>query len=253
MKTASGNMFRCALAGVALVAATTVAAAQPGRKTESKRIPLSAATMIIEFNASAEDIGVQFFLDSEGWKEIEIFDPSGQEIFGAETEGRLTRQGGGTELFLESVEPPTDELSIEKFFRRFPQGTYKFQGRDNDGNRLTGHAEFTHDIPAGPEVVMPQPAAGAECAVNVPASGAVIAWNPVTKSIFGDPLNIVGYEVIVENDDVNFDVKFPAQTGTMLTVSMELLQPGTDYMGEVLAVEESGNQTIAEFCFSTAP
>jgi hypothetical protein len=81
----------------------------------------------------------------------------------------------------------------------------------------------------------------------------VVAWNPVTQSIDGDPLNIVRYEVIVENDDLNFDVKYPAQTGTMLTVSLELLQPDTDYIGEVLAVEESGNQTITEFCFTTAP
>jgi len=253
MKTIFGNLLRCALAGVALAAATTVAAEQSGKKTEGKSIPLTAATMIIEYNASAEDIGVQFFLDlSEGWQEMEIFDPSGREIFSAETEGRLTRQGGGTELFLESVEPPIADLPFEKFFRRFPQGIYKFRGRDNDGNRISGQAEFTHDVPAGPEMVMPVPAAGAECAEHVPASGAVIAWNPVTHSVFGDPLEIVRYEVIVENDDLNFDVKFPAQTGTMLTVSLELLQPGTHYIGEVLAVEASGNQTITEFCFTTA-
>lgn len=100
---------------------------------------------------------------------------------------------------------------------------------------------------------MPVPAPGAERAENIPARGAVIAWNPVTHSIFGDPLKIVRYEVIVENDDLNFDVKFPAQTGTMLSVSLELLQPGTDYIGEVLAIDESGNQTITEFCFTTAP
>jgi hypothetical protein len=252
MKTMFGNRLRYVVASVALVAATTAAAGH-SEKAERKNIPLSAATMIIEYNASAEDIGIQFFLDSEGWQEIDIFDPAGHVIFGAETEGRLTRQGGGTELFLESVEPPLAEVPIEKFFRRFPQGVYKFQGRDNSGNRLTGQANFTHDIPAGPEMLMPVPAAGAECAEDVSARGAVIAWNPVTQSIGGDPLKIVRYEVIVENDDLNFDVKFPAETGTMLTVSAELLQPGTDYIGEVLAIEASGNQTITEFCFTTAP
>lgn len=100
---------------------------------------------------------------------------------------------------------------------------------------------------------MPVPARGAECAQNLPADGVMIAWNPVTQSAFGDPLEIVRYEVIVENDELNFDVKFPATTGTMLSVSPQLLQPGTDYIGEVLAIEESGNQTITEFCFSTAP
>jgi hypothetical protein len=28
----------------------------------------------------------------------------------------------------------------------------------------------------------------------------IIAWNPVTTSIDGDPINTLGYEVIVEND-----------------------------------------------------
>ena len=60
------------------------------------------------------------------------------------------------------------------------------------------------------------------------------------------------YEVIIEDDNLNFDVKFPARTGTMLSVSLELLQPGTEYIGEVLAVEKGGNQTITEFCFTTA-
>jgi hypothetical protein len=238
------DLLRCAAAGSALAAATTAGAAT---------VPLEAATMIIEYNSSAEDIGVQFFLDSEGWQAIEIFDPSGAEIFDAETEGRLTRQGGGTELFLESVEPTTDELPIAKFFNRFPQGTYKFRGRDPDGNLITGQAKFTHRIPAGPDMLMPVPVSGAECAENLPASNVVIAWNPVTSSIFGESLEITRYEVIVENDNLNFDVKFPAQTGTQLTVSPELLQPGTDYIGEVLAVEKGGNQTITEFCFSTAP
>jgi len=38
----------------------------------------------------------------------------------------------------------------------------------------------------------------------------------------------------------------------MLSVPLELLQPGKEYIGEVLAVEKGGNQTITEFCFTTA-
>ena len=81
----------------------------------------------------------------------------------------------------------------------------------------------------------------------------VLDWLPVTTSISGALLDVVRYEVIVENDVLNFDVKFPAATGTQLTVSPGLLQPGTKYIFEVLAVEKSGNQTITEGCFTTAP
>ena len=208
--------------------------------------------MIIEYNASAEDIGVQFFLDSDGWRKVQIFDPTGVEIFSAASAGRLTRQGGGTELFLESVEPETAELPINRFFNRFPEGTYKFRAVDNDGNLLKGSAEFTHDIPAGPVLITPVPASGAECARRVPLP-VVIAWEPVTTSIKNLPIDIKGYELIVESEVVplNFDVKFPADV-LQLTVPDGLLKPATDYIFEVLAVEEGGNQTITEGCFRTA-
>lgn len=249
MKRQSGITTYSALAGLALTAVATVSVA--GGKTE--RIPLKAATLIIEYNSSAEDIGVQFFLDSDGWQSVEIFDPKGREMFDAETEGRLTRQGGGTELFLESVEPELSELSLERFFRRFPEGRYKFRAKDNEGVLQIGRVDFSHDIPAGPELLMPVPDGDEECAIDVtlPLS---IAWNAVTNSIEDEPLNIVGYELIVENDELNFDVKFPAPAGTtvMLPVSDGLLQPGHEYIFEVLAVEESGNQTITEGCFTTA-
>ena len=176
--------------------------------------------MIIEYNSSAEDIGVQFFLDSDGWHKVQIFDPSGIEIFNENAGGSVLRQGGGTELFVESVEPEVGELPIKRFLKRFPAGVDRFRARDNDGNLLVGSDRFTHDT--------------------------------VTSSIDGRPLDIVGYEVIVENEvDVNFDVKFPANILEM-TVPDGLLEPGSDYIFEVLAVEKSGNQTITDGCFKTA-
>ena len=237
----------------AVIAAVGCAAASglPLTAASAATIPLEASTMIIEYNASAGDIGVQFFLDSDGWRTVEIFDPSGAEIFSADTAGILTKQGGGTELFLESVEPTLDELPINRFFRRFPVGTYRFRARDNAGNVLLGSAAFTHDLPAGPVLITPVPASGAECARRVPLP-VVIAWEPVTSSYKGLPLNIKGYELIVENDgDLNFDVKFPADVQEV-TVPVGLLQPGADYIFEVLAVEDGGNQTITEGCFRTA-
>jgi hypothetical protein len=236
---------RIALAGLAI---TTAIATRPA----SAAVTLKAAKMIIEFNASAEDIGVQFFLDSDGWKSIEIFDPRGREIFSSEAEGSLMQQGGGTELFLESVEPSLDELPLEDFFSRFPEGNYKFKGLTAGGVRITGSARFTHDVPAGPELVSPVPGPSEECATSV-SIPAVIEWDPVTMSISDKPIDIVAYEVIVENGDLDFDVIFPARAGTMVTVPAEVLEPGTDYLFEVLAIANGGNQTITEGCFRTAP
>jgi hypothetical protein len=118
---------------------------------------------------------------------------------------------------------------------------------------LTGETEFSHDIPAGPEIVLPVVSEDA-CAENVPIP-VVIDWNDVTTDINGDPINIEAYEVIVggeEGDNVNFDVVMSAGLGTTLTVPAELLEPETEYEFEVLAIAENGNQTITETCFVTA-
>jgi hypothetical protein len=250
MNRKPGIATRPVLVALLLTSATASAAADQ-RPRSSQVIPLKASTMIIEYNASAEDIGIQFFLDSDGWRRVEIFNPDGREIFSAETEGSLTRQGGGTELFLESVEPEIADLPFKRFFRRFPEGNYKFRARDNEGNRLRGVARFTHDIPAGPDLIMPVADPGDECAGNV-SLPVTIQWHPVTMSAFGEALAIIGYELIVENDELNFDVKLPASTNTWLTIPDGLLDPGADYIFEVLAIEESGNQTITEGCFTTA-
>ena len=246
-----GIICKGVLAAAALAAAPSAPIGAANAAPAATTIPLEASTMIIEYNSSAEDLGVQFFVDSDGWRDVEIFDPSGVEIFSAEAEGRLLRQGGGTELFLESVEPPIAELSFDQFFTRFPEGTYHFRAHDNAGNLLLGSAAFSHDIPAGPVLITPVPAGGLDCARRVPLP-VVIAWEPVTTSISGLPLNIKGYELIVENEiDLNFDVKFPSNVHE-LTVPVGLLKPATDYIFEVLAVEEGGNQTITEGCFRTA-
>jgi hypothetical protein len=232
-------------------AALTLNASAPqawagGDKQRPAPIPFAQARLIIEFNSTDEDIGVQFFLDVDTWKTVRILNPRGQQIFEASTKANLLRQGGATELFVESDEPTLDELSLEEFFALFPEGTYKFTGRTPDGKPLVGESAFTHDIPAGPQIIMPQAGADDECAQDVPIP-VVIAWNDVTTSIEGEPLEIVRYEVIV-GEDV-FDVHLE---GTMVTVPSELLKPGTEYEFEILAIAQGGNQTITETCFVTA-
>ena len=171
--------------GLAIPGAVESAPAVSAKKAPAAEFP--AATLIIEFNASAEDVGVQFFLDADEWQTVRILDPSGKEVFQSTARGRLLDQGGGTELFVESVEPELIELPLDEFFEIFPAGTYTFLGRTPDGERLASTVEFTHVIPAGPEVVLPV-GSTEECTENVPIP-AVIAWNDVTATIDGSPLD----------------------------------------------------------------
>ena len=236
-----------ALYAFAAVAALLVAAGAP--RPAAAATPFKEARMIIEYNSTDQDTGIQFFLDAEGWRSLDVFAPGGSKIFSATATGSLLAQGGATELFLESVEPTIAELPLDEFFDRFPEGAYLFTGKVKGGGKLASTADFSHDIPAGPEIVQPGP--GGHACVHDVTIPAVISWHAVTETIDGEPIEIAGYEVIVENDEV-FDIHLPAQA-TRVTVPAEFLTPGTDYKYEVLAIGENGNQTITEGCFSTAP
>ena len=82
----------------------------------------------------------------------------------------------------------------------------------------------------------------------------------MTTDIDGDP--IVAYQVIVveETDEElfpdtfgqpEFSVYVPASV-TSITIPAEFMKSDTDYEYEVLAIEDSGNQTLAAAEFATA-
>jgi hypothetical protein len=226
------------LALIALIA-TGVAARGAPRKT----IPFEDASIIVEVNSTDGDAGLQFFLDGEPWRSIRIDGPDHRKVVDVAASGEL-KNFGLTELFSESNEPPFDELSLEEFKEKFPEGRYVFSGKTTEGQKLVGSAMLSHDIPDGPEIVSPE-----EDAELDPDDGIVIDWNPVTTPA---GVEIVGYEVIVEREDPlrTFDVKLPASV-TEVTISPEYLEGDTEYTFEVLAIEKSGNQTITQQDFTT--
>ena len=213
---------------------------------------LSAARIIFEINASAQDGGIQIFVDGEGWKRLEVFDPAGQKIFDVFASSSIGATGV-TELFFESAEPSFDQLPLDQLLLRFPQGNYRFEGVTVGGARLAGMATLSHSIPAGPRVVAP--AEGSTLPSRAPV---VIDWDPVTQAFPGttSPVTIGGYQVIVERDrrksPIAFSVTLPP-TVTRVTVPAEFIQARTEYKFEVLAIDQGGNQTITEGSFNTGP
>ena len=251
------NVHKRISVGIAIAALGTMLVSTSWAKKDDcesvTTMSFPAAKMIIEYNSTAEDVGVQFFLDAEEWRSVRILDPDGLLAFRASAKGALLEQGGGTELFLESVEPELTDLPLSEFFERFPEGEYRFTGRTPDCEKLVSDVTFTHDIPAGPEIVAPG-SGGESCGADT-AIPAVVQWETVTMSIDDTPINVVRYEVIVEEDVEDaprvFDV-FLGADATQVVVPAEFLEAGTDYVFEVLAIEEGGNQTISEGCFTTA-
>ena len=127
-----------------------------------------------------------------------------------------------------------------------------------DRAELDGAAILTHDLPCGPEITFPE-----EDEILDPDDPVVAAWDPVTNKLDNETgecsdetgIEIIGYQIVVDIVDSDpkqrFDIKVPANV-TVITVPPEFIAPGSEYTIEVLAIEESGNQTITESGFLTS-
>jgi hypothetical protein len=224
-------------------------------------IELDEARFIFEVNYTDGDIGVQLILDSDPFDSIKGFTPDGQLFFDMQGKNSL-KDLGINENFFESNEPlfrgEEAEITIEEILDMFPEGDYELKGMTVEGMKLEGTATLSHVLPCGPVITSP--------VGNPDPDGTVIAWGSVTTAIdpetgdcvSSDDIDIIAYEVIVENDDTIqkvFDVLLPG-TSNSITVSPEFLEFDTEYDLEVIAIQsndgEYGNQTITETDFTTS-
>lgn len=227
---------------------------------EGESVTIAEAKLFIEYNAAADDLGVHGAFDDEGWAELCVYDPNGTLVLSVNPQAQfrdLTISG----IFFESREPILDEFTFADLAATFPEGQYQVVGTNFDGTGLVGAATFTHNVPAKPIITAPALAPEEENAsdVMVSASNLVIEWEDVTETVDGKPIVITGYEIIVtrlEDTDPDgfslpiFDVHVPPDRNH-LPVPVEFFEPNTEYELEVLALEESGNQTIAGGYFAT--
>ena len=240
---------------------------------DEDEIEWDVAEVFFELNNTDGDLGIHALVDGEPWKRMQIEDPDERRIFGARARSRLRRQGV-TEIFFESAEPTFDKLPPADFFDRFPPGTYEVEGVTLEGDELESETEITHAMPAPPVPTVNGVAAAQQCDDEAPGYDApvivadeyVIAWQPVTMThpSLGHPqgapgLDIVNYQVVVETDlelpggdefTTVFSVVLPPDV-TEMTIPEEFLDQADEFKYEVLAREESWNQTAVESCFLT--
>lgn len=240
---------------------------------DEDEIPWDVAEVFFELNNTDGDLGIHALVDGGPWKHMQIEGADERTIFKVQARSRLRRQGV-TEIFFESAEPTFDELAPEQFFLRFPEGTYEVEGVTLDGEELESETEVTHAIPAPPAPTVNGVPAAMQCddeedgydAPLIEADEYVIAWPAVTHThpSLGYPQNspdltIVNYEVVVEAELETadgeefasvFSVILPPDV-TAMTIPAEFLKQAGDFKYEVLAREESWNQTAIESCFLT--
>jgi hypothetical protein len=192
--------------------------------------PFADAELFFEFNTTANDLGLQLFLDADGWKRVRVLDPGRNEIVLMQAEGKLAKLGI-TELRFESAEPSPEEV-----LALFPPGEYRFRGRSVEGEQLASNAILSHDFPPAPTF---SPSGGE----IVDPRQTVVEWNaPGAEQV----------ELIIEQDELAhvLDVTLSGSS-KRLRVPPQFLTPGMEYKIEILSISENGNRTIAESTFRT--
>jgi len=233
--------------------------------------PFEEAFIFFELNHTDGDLGIHGKIDGGPWSYVRIEDARERTLMIVRPRTRLATHGV-TELFFESAEPEFDDLDPRRFFRRFPEGTYEVEGWSNELGELESETEVTHTMPAPPEpTINGMPMAEVcddedpEYDITETSAPVTIAWPEVTMSHPDAdgagagvqppiPVTIHNYEVVVEaelGDDefaTVFSVILPPGVRSM-TVPPEFLAQTDEFKYEVLAREESYNQTAIESCF----
>ena len=235
--------------------ATSLLAEKGNATARRETIPLKEAKLNIEHNATDNDTGFQGFIDSDGWQRLDMKGPDGT-LLSITARGDLGELGM-TELFFETVEPENADVPIEELLQTLPEGDYVISGKameeGESAGKISGTAWLTHVIPAGPQLLTP--AQGS----TVPTNGLIASWNPVTATIDGGPVTIIAYQLIIEKDaephphmigTFGLSMYLPPSV-TSIDIPDGFLEPGTHYKWEVLAIEESGNQTLSSGEFQT--
>ncbi len=245
---------------------------------DEEEIPFDEAEIFFELNNTDGDLGIHALIDGEAWKSLRIFDTKERRILNVRVTGRLKKQGL-TEFFFESAEPPfesddPDEVTLtpEEFFKRFKAGEYEIEGTTLEGEELESETELTHAMPAPPVPTVNMQPMAEVCDDEDPdfdapevSAPVVIEWAEVTMShpdLGIDPpvpVTIHNYEVVLEAElEIDgeeftsvFSVMLPPDVRSM-TVPEEFLVLADEFKYEVLAREESFNQTAVESCFLLA-
>lgn len=263
------------------IAAATFAGTAAGHswwddEDDVPEIPFEEAHVFFELNHTDGDLGIHSLIDGGPWAWIEIEDPYERRMLNVRASGRLRRQGL-TEIFFESAEPTFDELDPRRFFRRFPEGTYEVSGYALDGSELESETELTHVMPAPPVVRVNGLPMALQCDdeedgydATLTSLPVTISWDPVTMSHPDAegagagvqppvPVSIHNYEVVVEAEFELDGEEFVSVLSvilppgiTELAIPDGFLEQSDTFKYEVLAREQSYNQTAIESCFAFA-
>ena len=263
------RVFAMALSGAFGLASMTAALPAAGQDE------FDEARIFFELNDTDGDLGIHALVDGEAWRRLVIANDDWRVNLDVNVRSAL-RQQGLTEIFFESAEPTFDELDPKDFFDRFPEGDYTILGVTLDRKLLLSRTELTHVMPApaggieisGTEVELDEVDCDDEETIPEIGPGVItISWDPVTLSHpeadgggagVQPPVEvtIINYELVgeieLEIDGEEFvstvHILLPPDV-TEATLPAEFVALSDEIKYEILAREESDNQTAIESCF----
>jgi hypothetical protein len=133
----------------------------------------------------------------------------------------------------------TTEPSLAELMDAYPPRRYRFSGKDVEGTRLFNVVTLSYEFADAVENVFP-----VEDDTDIPTSGLVVSW-----TLSGEPAAI---RVAVENEETGgvVEIDLPGDA-TEFAVPDGFLEPGTEYVVDVIAIARNGNLTVHDALFTT--
>ncbi len=195
--------------------------------------------VLIEINASDGDIGFHFLVDADSANTIRMDDPNGAKVFEDKAFGPL-REQKMTETFVESAEPlcwpdpeadeDEDGVSLREFLELWAEGTYDIRVDGDDGEKVFGETELSHDLPAAP--------------AEVDFDGSSISWSPGVDLGHCAPLADEGFGVETVGEVLDL---IPNPSSVPVAAWEVVMEPDVDegdpIGDEVFSVRISGDAT----------
>ena len=264
------SIYLVGLTTALLLAAAPLALAHDEDEEEEDAIPYDEAELFFELNNTDGDLGIHALIDGDAWKKLQIEESGGKRLLNVRVKGNLRKQGL-TEFFFESAEPTFDKLDSADFFLRFPAGEYVISGKTVDGDEMESEVELTTLMPSPPQANVNGEAMTLVCdeddedfvGITEVSAPVTIGWEAVVTSHaeLGSPqgstdITIHNYQVVVEVEFLVDGEEFAAEMSVILppdvlsmTIPAAFIALGDEFKYEILAREESFNQTASESCF----
>ncbi len=210
---------------------------------------LVAGGMHIDHDPGRHQSGYGIAIDAAPWNVALVQGPYGEAVLDVGAAGALA-DFGLVRMELATHQPAAGDQPLHELLGLFPQGSYEMlavmmqAGAAAAPPAMLGSDALSHGLPRAAPIVAPADGAQLDAGAHLE-----VRWDAVMSALTGDPIDVVGYEVVVarQTDDPSafvrrFRARVPADTRAV-TVPGELIEPGAVYDVSVIACERSGNCT----------